>query len=107
MCLAEETCDTAGLFVPQVDYPRDDGVSVIGGYVYRGSAIPEMVGRYFYADFVGKWIRTFAYDGEVREHYDWSRAVERPRFVWSFGVDGHGEIYVLGRWDVWKVVPNS
>ena len=107
VCLAEETCDTAGLFVPQVEYPRDDGVSVIGGYVYRGSAIPEMVGRYFYADFVGKWIRTFAYDGEVREHYDWSRAVERPRFVWSFGVDGHGEIYVLGRWDVWKVVPNS
>ena len=90
-----------------MEYPREDGVSVIGGYVYRGSAIPEMVGRYFYADFVGDWIRTFTYDGEVREHYDWSRSVERPRFVWSWGVDGHGEIYLLSRWEVWKVVPNS
>ena len=106
-CRRQQACDTTGLFVPQVDYPRDDGVSVIGGYVYRGSAIPEMVGRYFYTDFTGDWIRTFVFDGAVSQHYDWSRAVERPRYVWSFGVDGHGEIYILSRWEVWKVVPNS
>ena len=106
-CRGQQACDTTGLFVPQVDYPRDDGVSVIGGYVYRGSAIPEMVGHYFYTDFTGGWIRTFVFDGAVSEHYDWSRAVENPRFVWSFGVDGHGELYVLSRWEVWKVVPNT
>ena len=106
-CRGQQACDTTGLFVPQVDYPRDDGVSVIGGYVYRGSAIPEMVGHYFYTDFTGDWIRTFVFHGAVSEHYDWSRAVENPRFVWSFGVDGHGELYVLSRWEVWKVVPNS
>ena len=106
-CYPEPGCDPTGLFVPQVDYARDDGVSVIGGYVYRGSAIPEMVGHYFYADFVRRWIRTFTFDGELKAHYDWSRAVERPRYVWSFGVDGHGELYVLGRWSVWKVVPNN
>ena len=99
-------CDRSGLFIPQIVYPRDAGVAVIGGYVYRGSAIPEMVGRYFYADFVGGWIRTFVYDGRVTEHYDWSRSVELTRFVWSFGVDGHGELYVLDRWAVWKVVPS-
>ena len=99
-------CDPAGLFIPQVDYPREDGVSVIGGYVYRGAAIPEMAGRYFYADFSGGWIRTFLYeDGEVTEHYDWSRAVELTRYVWSFGQDGHGELYVLARWSVHKIVP--
>ena len=75
--------------------------------MYRGSAIPEMVGHYFYTDFTGDWIRTFVFDGAVSEHYDWSRAVENPRFVWSFGVDGHGELYVLSRWEVWKVVPNT
>ncbi len=106
-CFESAACDMSGLFVPQVAYGRDDGVSVIGGYVYRGSAIPEMVGRYFYSDFRSDWIRTFRYDGTVSEHYDWSRAVERPRFVWSFGVDGHGELYVLGRVEVWKVVPNA
>ena len=106
-CSDPEVCDPTGLFLPQVEYSHDDGVSVIGGYVYRGSAIPEMVGRYFYSDFLSDWIRTFVFDGTVSEHYDWSRAVERPRFVWSFGVDGHGELYVLSRWDVWKVVPNT
>ena len=104
-CYRGSNCNQSGLFVPQVEYTRTDGVSVIGGYAYRGTAIPEMVGHYFYADFVGRWIRTFSFDGEVREHYDWSREVERPRFVWSFGVDGHNELYVLGRWSVWKVVP--
>ena len=99
-------CDRTGLFEPQVDYPRDQGVSVIGGYVYRGAAIPDMAGRYFYADFTGGWIRTFLYeDGEVTEHYDWSRAVETPRVIWSFGRDGHGELYVLARWSVHKIVP--
>ena len=104
-----EGCDTTGLFMPQIAYPRDVGLAVIGGYVYRGIAIPEMVGRYFYADFFRTpttWIRTFRYDGRVTEHYDWSRSVELPRFVWSFGVDGHGELYVLDRWAVWKIVPN-
>ena len=106
-CLDGADCDPAGLFLPQVAYGRDDGVSVIGGYVYRGSAIPEMVGHYFYSDFNNDWIRTFRYDGAVTEHRDWSRVVEQPRFVWSFGVDGHGELYVLSRWEVWKVVPAS
>ncbi len=100
-------CDRDQLFIPQIAYSHDVGVAVIGGYVYRGTAIPEMVGRYFYADFVGGWIRTFLYkDGRVTEHYDWSRSVDLPRFVWSFGVDGHGELYVLARYDVWKVLPN-
>ena len=98
-------CDKSGLFIPQVVYGRDTGLAVIGGYVYRGTAIPQMVGHYFYADFIGGWIRTFLYDGRVTQHYDWSRAVELPRFVWSFGVDGHGELYVLDRWAVHKIVP--
>lgn len=102
-------CDKSRLFIPQVAYSHDEGLAVIGGYVYRGTAIPEMVGRYFYADFFRApttWIRTFRYDGRVTEHYDWSRSVDLTRYVWSFGVDGHGELYVLDRWAVWKIVPN-
>ncbi len=104
-----QVCDAAGLFIPQVDYPHTEGIAVIGGYVYRGPAIPEMVGRYFYSDIVSEWIRTFVYaDGEVTEHYDWSRAVEMPFDFWtvySFGKDGHGELYVLARTSVYKIVP--
>ncbi len=100
-------CDPSGLVAPAVDYSRDHGVSVIGGYVYRGSEIPEMTGHYFYADFAGRWIRTLRYaDGEVADHFDWSKVVaDIPRYTWSFGRDGHGEIYVLGRWSVLKIVP--
>lgn len=119
-CFRGTGCDTAGpdgsadsdgLIAPAAEYGRDDGVGVIGGYVYQGDAIPEMRGHYFYADFTGGWIRTFKWlDNEVTEHYDWSRAIERPdsaRFSWSFGVDGHGELYLLTRWAIWKIVPNS
>ena len=102
-------CKNTGLFVPQIDYSHTEGLAVIGGYVYRGAAIPEMVGRYFYSDVTGQWIRTFAYaDGKVAEHYDWSRAVEIPFdlwSVWSFGKDGHGELYVLVETSVYKIVP--
>lgn len=101
-------CDPTGTYLPQVEYSHDEGVSVIGGYVYRGSAIPEMAGRYFYADFASSLIRTFKYeDGEITEHYDWSRSVERPRPLYTFGVDGHGELYILGGWSLWKIVPND
>ena len=103
-----EDCEAPGLFDPQIDYPHTEGLSVIGGYVYRGSAIPEMAGRYFYSDYTGEWIRTFAYvNGEVTEHYDWSQAVEMPiaAGVWSFGKDGHGELYILADRRVHKIVP--
>lgn len=106
-CYRAKTCDKTGLTLPVVQYGHDQGVSVIGGYVYRGTAIPELEGTYFYGDFAGGWIRSFVYDGEVTQHYDWSRVVDSPRFIWSFGVDGHGELYVLGRWSLWKIVSVS
>ena len=75
--------------------------------MYRGSDIPDLDGVYFYADFVGRWLRSFVYDGAVMMHFDWSRAMDLPVFVWSFGVDGHGEMYVLDGTSIWKMVPNS
>lgn len=94
-------------FTPQIEYDHGQGLAVIGGYVYRGTAIGEMVGRYFYSDYTGAWIRTFLYnnDGQVTEHYDWSSAVENLGPVQSFGKDGHGELYVLTDNAVYKIVP--
>jgi mono/diheme cytochrome c family protein len=48
----------ATLIDPVAEYGHELGVSVTGGYVYRGSAIPALVGRYVFGDFVGgqDWI---------------------------------------------------
>jgi len=38
------------LVSPIAQYDHDDGTAIVGGYVYRGSAIPELVGKYVFGD---------------------------------------------------------
>ena len=58
-------CDAVaeGLTLPVVEYTHAEGCSVTGGFVYRGAAIPELDGHYFYGDWCGEWIRSFRYEG--------------------------------------------
>jgi glucose/arabinose dehydrogenase len=86
---------------PVIEMLHDDtdrGCSVTGGSVYRGAAIPELDGTYFYADWCYGWIRSFVYaDGTATEPMDWSDQLDAGT-ISSFGVDSDGEILVLG-WD--------
>jgi uncharacterized repeat protein (TIGR03806 family) len=50
-CMRGSTCDARGLTPPVATYGRDEGVSITGGYVYRGGAVPALAGRYVYGDF--------------------------------------------------------
>jgi glucose/arabinose dehydrogenase len=96
--LPSSGCDTTGLTLPQVEVPlgQAGACAITGGVVYRGSAIPEIVGRYFYSDFCGGYLRSFRYvGGTVVEETDWTSQVGVPGRVVSFGVDGAGEMYVL------------
>ena len=87
-------CSREGLKLPAIEYPRSQGISITGGYVYRGDAVPELRGRYVYADFGQDWIRAFEYrEGEAVG--DAELAVPGVRSISSFGVDGHGELYVV------------
>lgn len=45
-------CKDTGLTPAFVQYPRDDGASITGGYSYMGKAIPELKGKYVFGDFV-------------------------------------------------------
>ncbi|WP_426751510.1 PQQ-dependent sugar dehydrogenase [Myxococcus sp. Y35] len=50
-CVRGAGCDTTGLTPPVATYGRAEGVSVTGGYVYRGTAVPTLVGKYVFGDF--------------------------------------------------------
>ncbi|MCP4247212.1 MAG: glucose dehydrogenase, partial [bacterium] len=105
-CFLESNCDPADYVVPAVDYTHEEGLSVTGGYVYRGADIPELTGHYFYADWVKEWIRSFRYEsGTATDTRDWTSQL-RPGQITSFGIDGRGEL-LMATWDgsIARVVP--
>lgn len=51
VCFGQDTCDDADLTPPVAAYRNTGSASVIAGLVYRGSAIPDLVGTFVYTDF--------------------------------------------------------
>jgi glucose/arabinose dehydrogenase len=127
-----EECPTTGVMgeefiMPVITYRHlggfpdtGRGISTTGGYVYRGAAIPDLVGHYVFGD----WSTSFAEPGgklfvaAPGEGDDWTFVHERQldQYVLAFGEDHDGELYVLttaspapqgdtGR--VWKVVAGN
>ncbi len=94
-CFATAPCEPVGITMPVLKYDHDDGCSVTGGHVYRGAAIPELTGHYFYGDWCGQWIRSFRYEnGEVLDERDWTADLGEVGQPNAFGVDSSGELYV-------------
>jgi glucose/arabinose dehydrogenase len=88
---------------PVTQYTHALGVSVTGGYVYRGRAVPALRGRYLFADFgTGRvWsIRAGARPGGLRE--ETGRLGVRLSAVTSFGEGANGELYVIGGGTVYR-----
>lgn len=78
---------------PVLEYSHREGCCVIGGAVYRGSAMPDLAGTYFYSDWCEGWLRSFRWNGRAatdRRHWD----VGSLGSVTSFGTDARGEVYV-------------
>ena len=91
-----QPCATAdpSLTEPIVSYSRGVGQSVTGGFVYRGTRFPALLGRYFYGDFLSGRIWSLSPVNpdtlrEVRIELDSGLAIS------SFGEDELGELYVV------------
>jgi glucose/arabinose dehydrogenase len=107
-CLGGGSCDQSGLTLPVYQYSHAGGnCSVIGGYVDRGSAIPDLQGTYFFGDFCTGAVHSLRYaQGAAADVTDWP-ALHTSGPLTSFGEDDAGELYVLessGR--VSRIVPD-
>ena len=96
----------AGAVPPVHEYGRDQGKSVVGGYVYRGRAIPALAGTYLFTDTYTARLWALRVDGgRVIEHRDLDLPVPGGLAA-SFGEDATGELYVLSLASgVHKIVP--
>lgn len=86
-------CNMSGLQLPVLTYPRGDGVSITGGYVYRGSAIPSLQGRYIFGDFQSARVWAVQFDAMgVATKQDLFTAAGG---FGTFAQDQNGEVYVV------------
>ena len=91
-CYLASGCEASGMLPPRAEYSHDFGCAVIGGFVYRGSAMPELRGWYVYGDFCSG--RVWAVDASS----DTGAAIpiaDTNLPIASFAQDSAGELYVV------------
>jgi len=106
--------DAAGdrLIDPVIEYRhRDVGIAVVGGYVYRGTALPALRGRYVFGDYSADWTSNapdpygsllVAMPGPSDSVWPWQRLTIAGdplghSFMTGMGEDAAGELYVMSR----------
>lgn len=86
----------ADLVDPIFEYSHDEGSSITGGYVYRGSAIPDLRGVYLFSDFTVPTLRGLTVrNGALHQEAVLSTSGAELSQVVSFGEDSEGELYVV------------
>ncbi len=87
---------------PVIDYGRSGGASVTGGYVYRGTRLPELRGAYLYGDYVtGHVWALVANGGQLASNTE----IASVSAISSFGEDRDGEVYIVshGTGSIWML----
>ena len=92
VCYAAPTCDATGLTLPALQYGHGAGnCAIAGGYVYRGSLLPDLAGQFVFGDFCSGriWEAT-------RGAAPWpTTEITQTGFLLSaFGEDEAGELYI-------------
>lgn len=93
-CDAPET-----MIFPVATYNHSGGrCSITGGYVYRGATYPNLVGKYFFADYCSGQI------GWVDEENNLEFLTETSSNFTTFGQDATGQLYVGGSGQIFKIL---
>jgi glucose/arabinose dehydrogenase len=100
-------CVTTGLVPPVYEYGHGSDCSITGGYVYRGTKLATLTGRYFFADYCGDWVRSLRMQGgaatDVQDHTSQFGA---KTGITSFGEDARGELYLTrNNGEVYRIAP--
>jgi hypothetical protein len=97
---------------PIGEYTHGDGISISGGFVYRGSLIPQLVGKYVFGDLggaggnTGRLFYMDAAGGTIRSLMIDPTGVQISGRLYSFGEDQSGELYTMwGNGNVIKLIP--
>jgi glucose/arabinose dehydrogenase len=87
-------CDTSGLTLPIWEYEHNDPgeCSITGGYVYRGTKLPELYGKYIYGDYCSGSVWTLSYDGTNTATNKLLLTADIE--ISSFGIDKDNELYI-------------
>lgn len=97
-CFPKDTpCDAKGLLDPIFEYGHDEGQSITGGYVYTGTTIPALSGKYVFGDFVSGrlWALELPAGDDVRIPSEKAYSLGRwPVLISTFGRDGKGNVYL-------------
>ena len=104
-CYNSGTCDKTALVQPLVEYGHGTGggCSITGGYVYRGTALPELAGQYLYSDYCSGWLKSFSVsNGSASGVKDWG--IANVGNIVSFGQDGLKELYLISSSKVYRIV---
>jgi hypothetical protein len=97
-------------------YPHTGGAcSITGGYRYRGTALCDWQGTYFYADYCSNQIFSFGFNGTSITNLQNRTAALAPggglsiTSITSFGEDSNGELYIVDQngGEVFKIVPGT
>ncbi len=94
-CFNPKDCDptTLDVVLPLAEYDHQQGCSITGGYVYRGTRLPALAGLYLYGDYCSGTLW-----GLRREaNGEWSQAemLSTDLTISSFGQDEAGELYLV------------
>lgn len=88
-------CPVTGLIDPIAEHPRSEAQSITGGYVYRGTAIPALIGKFIYGDYpTGSVWAVQDEGGGQGTPLKLGNAGATNNLV-AFGQDAEGEVYTI------------